>query len=122
MGMTYEQFWYGESSMVIPYRKAFQIRQEEQNYLAWLNGLYICKALASVPQFVNGFVPKGARIEPYFDKPIEFKPAAAQSKEEEKEQLKQNAVNHMTKLASIFNKQFARKREAEQRQEPPGKE
>ena len=32
MGMTYEQFWYGESSMVIPYRKAFQIRQEEQKH------------------------------------------------------------------------------------------
>lgn len=123
MGMTYEQFWEQDCLLVIPYRKAYHIQQEAINYEAWLNGLYIWKALQCAPIFVNGFMPKGATIEPYFDKPIDFMPKKKRSKAEENEQKQQNAVDFMQKLASTFNRQFAAKRAAKQQStDPPGKE
>lgn len=72
MGMTYEQFWLQDCSLVIAYRKAYKLRQEEKNREAWLNGLYIFKALQSAPITVNGFAPKGTQLEPYPSQPIEF--------------------------------------------------
>ena len=34
MGMTYDQFWKGDCTLVIPYREAYRIRQEEMNRMA----------------------------------------------------------------------------------------
>lgn len=124
MGMTDKQFWDEDCALVIPYRKAYQLKQEEKNYSAWLNGLYIWKALQTAPIFVNGFMPKGASIEPYFDKPIEFaKPKQKGSKVSENAQKMQNGINFMNKVAGIFNKQFERKRQEERLKSPEaGKE
>ena len=125
MGMSYEQFWDGESDMVISYRKAYELRQQEINNNAWLHGLYVWKALQCAPLFVNGFVPKGAKIEPYFDKPIDFTPPEKKPKPmSEREQKKKQAITHVEMLAARFNAQFARKRQAEQKKknDPPGEE
>lgn len=124
MGMSYEQFWDGEADMVISYRKAYELKQQEVNNNAWLQGLYIWKALQCAPLFVNGFVPKGAKIEPYFDKPIDFTPPEKKRKPiSEREQRKQQAISHVEQLAARFNAQFARKRQAEQmKKNPPGEE
>lgn len=73
MGMTSEQFWDGDSWLVIDYRKAYQLRVEqeyrERDELAWSIGAYMRQALQSVYLMVNGFVPKGTQAEPYPDKP-----------------------------------------------------
>ena len=83
MGMTYNQFWEQDCLLVVPYRKAFKIRQEEINNIAWINGLYIWKAIQSAPLYVNGFIPKGSKIEPYPNKPIDF----SESKKTEQERV-----------------------------------
>lgn len=72
MGMTWEQFWLQDCSLVIAYRKAYKIRQEEANRAAWLQGLYILKALQANPLVVYGFAKKETKPEPYPNKPIEF--------------------------------------------------
>lgn len=107
MGMTYQQFWEQDCMLVIAYRKAYRLRQEQQNQFAWLQGLYIWKALQSAPVFVNGFVPKGATIEPYWDKPYEFikekKPKPAENNQKKIDQT----VAYMQNLTSLFNRSFA---------------
>ena len=82
MGMTYEQFWKQDCSLVIAYRKAYRIRQEEINRNAWLNGLYIFKALQTAPVTVNGFAPKGYTPEPYPSKPFDFAPQKEKTAQE----------------------------------------
>ena len=82
MGMTYEQFWKQDCSLVIAYRKAYRIRQEEINRNAWLNGLYIFKALQTAPVTVNGFAPKGYTPEPYPSKPFDFAPQMEKTAQE----------------------------------------
>ena len=49
--MTYEQFWYGEPILAKQYREAEIYRRENRNYEAWLQGLYIHRAVtASISQ------------------------------------------------------------------------
>ena len=135
MGMTYEQYWDMDCALVIPYRKAFRLRQEEANNNAWLQGLYIMRALQSVPLFVNGFMPKGAHLQRYFDKPIDFTPEKKKTRQELNSEKQNNAIAFMEKLAGRFNSQFDRKKqedrlhgqetpeaEPEKIEDPPGKE
>ena len=131
MGMTYEQFWEQDCKLVVPYRKAFKIRQDQINNTAWLNGLYIWKALQCAPIFVNGFMPRGARVEPYFEKPIDFTPEKKKprNRAEENERKTQETIGFMNMLMNRFNQQNKRNRQEkenalkQQEQDgPPGKE
>ena len=109
MGMTYKQFWEMDCTLVVAYRKAYKIRQEQQNQSAWLHGLYIWKALQSAAIFVNGFVPKGAVIEPYWAKPYEFAQEKKKTVQESNQQKIDQTVAYMQNLTSLFNRSFAEK-------------
>lgn len=103
MGMTYRQFWLEDCRLVIAYREAYKLKQEEANRSAWLNGLYLAKALGSVPIFVQGFIPKGTQIEPYPGKPIDFakyapktpQQAADDAAQKKAEQIKARMLEYM---------------------------
>lgn len=49
--MTYEEFWEGDCTLPIFYRKAYEIKQKSENELnnfnAWLQGRYFAEAIAS---------------------------------------------------------------------------
>ena len=102
LGMTAGEFWEQDCRLVIAYRKAYQIKQEHENQFAWLQGLYICKALQSVPQFVAGWMPKNVQIDPYFDKPIDFTPKK-KSKKESNQQKMDDTAKFMMNLMNRFN-------------------
>ena len=105
MGMTYEQFWEQDCQLVVPYREAWKLRQENENRQAWLNGLYLYEALVDVSPVLRAFAKPGTKAQPYPDKPFDFESARKKKKAERNEQKMQNAVNFMHKLASIFNRQ-----------------
>lgn len=48
IGMTYEQFWYGDPWMVVSFRKAHELRNNMLNQQMWLMGLYVSDAVGSV--------------------------------------------------------------------------
>lgn len=47
-GMTYNQFYYGDPTLVIPYKKAKLLRDSELNAQCWLSGAYVYAAVAGV--------------------------------------------------------------------------
>lgn len=51
IGMTYEQYWYGDPLMVKAFLKADKFRQERQNSEAWLQGMYIYDAISRLFPF-----------------------------------------------------------------------
>ena len=73
MGMTYEQYWEQDSDLVKYYRKAQEIRRDEQNRQAWLQGMYVYEAIADIAPILHAFAKKGTKARPYSDKPYEFK-------------------------------------------------
>ena len=69
IGMTYEQFWKGDPTLVIYYRKADEIRNEKRNQELWLQGLYIYEAICDVSPILHAFAKKGAKPHPYTNTP-----------------------------------------------------
>lgn len=70
IGMTYEQYWYGDPLMVRAFYKAEQLRQQRLNEEAWLNGAYVYRALdATVGNMMR---KKGSQPAEYPLKPIEL--------------------------------------------------
>ena len=102
IGMTYEQYWYGDPLMVRAFYKADKIRQQRLVEEAWLNGAYVLRAIdATVGNIVR---KKGAEPAVYPKEPfrLEEEPKKTQTeedkqKEEEKERLR--LVAYLNKVA-----------------------
>ena len=45
--MTPDQYWNGDTWLVRDYLKAEEFRREKENYNAWLNGVYVAKAISA---------------------------------------------------------------------------
>lgn len=116
IGMTYEQYWEGDSWLVKYYRKAYEMRQEEQNRAAWLHGMYIYEAIADISPVLHPFAKRGTRARKYPEKPYEF-----QKPHKEKQQNPDNEAKRKSEKirAMMFaamqktNENNARKRIAE---------
>lgn len=107
MGMTSEQFWEQDCSLVKAYRKAFQVKQERENYLAWLNGLYVFEALTDVSPILHAFAKSGTTARPYPEKPYEFDVPKKRTQEETNKIKMQKTADYMNELAARFRQSFA---------------
>ena len=47
IGMSYAEYWEGDASLARYFRKAYKIKQEQDNNNAWLQGLYIYDAVST---------------------------------------------------------------------------
>lgn len=98
MGMTYEEYWYGDPLMVRAFYKAEKIRQKRINEEAWLYGAYVHRAVRSALSISEFFRPKNQRPDEYPQKPIEF----SGSKEVETEVEKENRENREALWAQAY--------------------
>lgn len=84
IGMTYEQYWYGDPLMVRAFYKAEQLRRKRMNEKAWLHGLYVYRALDAT---VGNIVRKsGTELAEYPRKPLDMGDEAETEKEEREDQ------------------------------------
>lgn len=85
--MTYEQYWYDDPLMVRAFYKADKLKQSREDFMAWLSGAYIKRALESTVG--NMFLEKGKQPFEYPEMPIfsqnENKPKLPSAEQEEKE-------------------------------------
>ena len=111
LGMTYDQFWEQDSDLVKYYRKAQEIRFEEQNRLAWLQGMYVYEAIADIAPILHAFAKKGTKARKYSEKPYEFKKPEPKSKAAKIKAADKEAKAHMekirAKMIATMNKQKA---------------
>lgn len=84
MGMTYAEFWDGDVEIAKFIRGAYQKRVDEQNYMLWLQGLYIYDALTAVMPPLS-IKSKIKEIRPYRDKPFPITKATEMHAQEEKQ-------------------------------------
>ena len=78
IGMTYDEYWYGDPLMVRAFYKANRLREEQKDAEAWLAGSYVLKALDAVVG--NLFRDKGSQRAEYPTEPV-----LAQAKREKRE-------------------------------------
>ena len=110
IGMTYEQFWEGDPTLVIYYRKADEIRNEKCNQELWLQGLYIYEAICDVSPILHAFAKKGAKPHPYTTTPYPLTTKERTRIAEEKERkVAEKGKKMMEAFVAANNKRFMEK-------------
>lgn len=69
IGMTYEQYWYDDPSLIKYYIKSHDIKRALKNQELWLQGLYIYHAIGDLIPVLNPF-SKDHKAKPYLKEPI----------------------------------------------------
>lgn len=92
IGMTYEEFWYKDVSLVKMYRKADELRLKRQNQAAWLQGMYIYEALCDASPLFR-FTMKGKiKAEPYVKEPYPITEDEVREREERQARIKEERM------------------------------
>ena len=71
IGMSFAEYWEGDSTLARYYRKAYQIKQDEINTNAWLQGMYIYDAVSTALH--NALRDKKTHTRDYAKQPYNFK-------------------------------------------------
>lgn len=85
LGMTEEQYWDRDSTLVVAYRKAEELKTNRKNQEMWLQGAYIYEALCRVSPLLHAFAKKGTKPVPYIAEPFAISEKQAEYRQEEKE-------------------------------------
>lgn len=84
IGMTEEQYWDRDSTLVVAYRKAEELKTNRKNQEMWLQGAYIYEALCRVSPIFHAFAKKGTKPAPYVTEPYTITEKQAEVRREEK--------------------------------------
>lgn len=102
MGMTYDQYWYGDVSMHKMFVKAEKQRLIKANRIAWLQGLYIYEALIDVTPYLKAF--SKSKPKPYAEEPHDiFADEAKRRKEREDKERYEKMQQKVADFAKAFN-------------------
>ena len=93
IGMTYDEFWDCDVSLVGVYRKAAELRDRRRNQELWLQGMYIYEALCDASPLFR-FSMKGGTIkpEPYVKEPYPVTESEVREREERETRLKEERL------------------------------
>ena len=107
IGMTPEQYWDGDCTLVKYYRKAEELRNEKRNQELWLQGMYIYEAICDVSPILHAFAKKGAKPHPYPSKPYAISEKQVKQEREERERkLAEKGKRFMEAMMLSTNKRF----------------
>ena len=110
IGMTPEQYWDGDSTLLKYYRKAEELRNEKRNQELWLQGMYIYEAICDVSPILHAFAKKGVKPHPYSPKPYAISEKQIKQEREEKERkIAEKGKRFMEALMQSNNKRFEEK-------------
>lgn len=114
IGMTPEQYWEGDCTLVKYYRKAEELRNEKRNQELWLQGVYIYEALCDVAPILHAFAKKGTKPTPYTANPYPLNAKQTKRAEEEKQRkLAEKGKRFMEAMAASVNKKFEGKTQSQ---------
>jgi hypothetical protein len=103
IGMSFAEYWEGDCSLARYYRKAYQIKQEEFNNNAWLQGLYIYDAVSTV--VYNALKGKNDPSKRYTEKPYDLRPDKEKSEAEKAREVEieqEKAAAWMDNLIRLY--------------------
>ena len=107
IGMTPEQYWDGDCTLVKYYRQAEEMRTERRNQELWLQGMYIYEAICDVAPVLHAFAKKGTKPHPYPSKPYAISEKQIREEREEKERkIAEKGKRFMEAMMQSTNKRF----------------
>lgn len=103
IGMSYDEFWYGDCWVASYYRKAWKLKKEQLNEQFWLQGVYIYEALVDVAPILHAFTKNGTKPLPFPEKPYDLYKDSKQSKKKKKQEEENEKIR-----AELFLKQWVK--------------
>lgn len=85
IGMTYDQYWYGDPTMVRAFYEAHKLRLQHENEMAWMYGTYTMRALDATVG--NMFREKSVKPSEYPKEPINLAVEEEKQKKSDSEEL-----------------------------------
>jgi len=113
IGMTADEFWYASPLLAKAYREAHKLRQRQRNEYAWLQGLYIYNAVATVVSGAMG--SKGKKKPEYPKEPVDLGLETEVEKRERAERERQKIIASLTAWKKSWDK---RKKSGEKPSQP----
>ena len=114
IGMTPEQYWESDCTLVKYYRKAEELRNEKRNQELWLQGMYVYEAICDVAPILHAFAKKGTKPTPYSSKPYPLNEKQIKRNEEEKQRkLAEKGKRFMEAMAASINKKYEGKAQSQ---------
>lgn len=90
MGMTWDEYWYGDPWMAKAVRQAYAMKRKQVNYDLWLQGLYVYEAVLDASPVFHPFAKEPKAI-PYPSEPYALDKAEREErKAKEQEELEKN--------------------------------
>ncbi len=90
--MSYDDFWFGDVSMVRAYRKADELNRRRQNEVLWLQGAYIYEALCDAAPIFHAFAKKGTKPHPYAKEPYAITESEIREREEREARAREERI------------------------------
>ena len=107
MGMTADEFWNQDSSLVVGYRQAEEIRKDKANHQAWLTGLYVFNAINAA------FAKRGSGVT-YPNEPIDLYGRKEKQKRQEHVDKDQEAWEQAEKIRARMMAFIAGRKQAQE--------
>lgn len=102
IGMTYDEYWYGEPERTKYYRDSHTLQCKSRNQELWLQGLYFIRSIQTALDSKN-------KVK-YFEKPIDIFPKTEAEKKAEAERERRKVIDFFTQLKQRWdnanNRQF----------------
>ncbi len=108
LGMTYEEYWYGNPLLVRSYLQAEEYRRRKENYNLWLGGIYMQQAIAST--IGNAFIEKGSPKNKYPDKPFPIDEETLEQDRVEQEAMELEATRAYMLMLADQGREWDKKR------------
>lgn len=110
IGMSEEQYWDKDCTLVKYYRQADGLRKERLNSEAWLQGMYIYDAIARLTPILHAFAKKGTKAQPYVSEPYPIsKRGTEEAKEKKEKAASQKGLRYMSAMMAQNNRRFGKK-------------
>ena len=92
IGMSYDDFWNGDVSIVKAYRKANELREKRRNQDMWLQGMYFYEALCDASALFRFTTKHTVKPEPYVKEPYPITAAEVRERKERERREKEERI------------------------------
>lgn len=107
MGMSYDEFYNKDHTLVIAYKKAYERKRKETNTDLWLQGAYVYEAITRVAPLLAPFA-KHPKAEPYLNKPFPLYEDSETNEDAKSKAVADKGLAYMQAQMSAINKKFGK--------------
>lgn len=109
-GMSQEEFWDGDVWLAKAYRKLHELKEDQFNRHAHLQGAYVYEAICDVSPILQAFAKSGTKATPYPTEPFGLTKEEEQSEQSKRDKQTRKAMSVFQGYAEAWNAKFLKER------------